>query len=99
MVGKTVITSNDHPGFIVNRMLIPLLNEACFALQEGVAEAEAALARLRDGRDDAAHPIRIRDAVGPDLSDLVAMLRRRDPVADDAIDRVIHEERWRGDLR
>src|SRR5690606_16627257 len=34
-LGKTVITANDHPGFIVNRILIPLLNEACFALQEG----------------------------------------------------------------
>ena len=34
---KTTVTSKDSPGFIVNRILIPLLNEACFALQEGLA--------------------------------------------------------------
>ncbi|MGE3632450.1 MAG: 3-hydroxyacyl-CoA dehydrogenase family protein, partial [Sandaracinaceae bacterium] len=39
-MGKTVITSKDMPGFIVNRMLIPFLNEACFALQEGVGTPE-----------------------------------------------------------
>ena len=33
-MGKTVVTSQDSPGFIVNRILIPLINEACFALQE-----------------------------------------------------------------
>ena len=35
-MGKDVIGANDVPGFIVNRMLIPFLNEACFALQEGL---------------------------------------------------------------
>src|SRR6202521_2850993 len=37
--GKTPVTSKDRPGFIVNRILIPLLNEACFALDEGLASA------------------------------------------------------------
>ena len=34
--GKTTVLSKDFPGFIVNRILIPMLNEACFALQEGL---------------------------------------------------------------
>ena len=39
-MGKTVITSGDCPGFLVNRILIPFINEACFALQEGLGTAE-----------------------------------------------------------
>ena len=39
-LGKTVITSRDQPGFVVNRMLVPFLNEACFVLQEGLASPE-----------------------------------------------------------
>src|SRR5438132_13620714 len=39
-LGKTTVLSRDMPGFIVNRILIPMLNEACFALQEGLATAE-----------------------------------------------------------
>ena len=38
--GKTTIGARDIPGFIVNRMLIPLLNEACFALHEGARHRE-----------------------------------------------------------
>ena len=36
-LGKEVVHANDAPGFIVNRVLMPMLNEACFALGEGVA--------------------------------------------------------------
>jgi 3-hydroxybutyryl-CoA dehydrogenase len=39
-MGKTIITSNDRPGFVVNRVLIPFLNEACYALEDGVATPE-----------------------------------------------------------
>jgi 3-hydroxybutyryl-CoA dehydrogenase len=64
-LGKKVITSNDHPGFIVNRMLIPLLNEACFALQEGVASAEDI---------DAGAKLGLRHPMGPlELSDLIGL--------------------------
>ena len=39
-LGKTVITSQDRPGFLVNRMLIPFINEACFCFQEQIGSAE-----------------------------------------------------------
>ncbi len=39
-MGKTTVVSKDFPGFIVNRILIPMLNEACFALIEGLATVE-----------------------------------------------------------
>ena len=40
-MGKTVVVAQDAPGFIVNRILIPMLNEAVTALHEGVASADA----------------------------------------------------------
>jgi 3-hydroxybutyryl-CoA dehydrogenase len=39
-LGKELVTARDVPGFIVNRILIPMLNEACFALAEGLGTAE-----------------------------------------------------------
>src|SRR6185295_11695865 len=39
-LGKTAVVSRDVPGFIVNRVLMPMVNEACFALYEGIASAE-----------------------------------------------------------
>ena len=65
-LGKTVITSNDHPGFIVNRMLIPLLNEACFALQEGVATADDIDAGARLGLNHPMGPLELSDLIGLD---------------------------------
>lgn len=65
-LGKTVITSNDHPGFIVNRMLIPLLNEACFALQEGVAEAPDIDAGAKLGLNHPMGPLELSDLIGLD---------------------------------
>ena len=39
-MGKTTVVSKDYPGFIVNRILIPMINEACYALMEGLGSAE-----------------------------------------------------------
>ena len=39
--GKTPICCNDHPGFVSNRVLMPMINEAIFCLQDGVAEPDA----------------------------------------------------------
>jgi 3-hydroxybutyryl-CoA dehydrogenase len=65
-LGKTVITSKDHPGFIVNRMLIPLLNEACFALQEGLSTPEDIDAGARLGLNHPMGPLELADLIGLD---------------------------------
>jgi len=77
-VGKTVITSNDHPGFIVNRMLIPLLNEACFALQEGVASAEDIDAGAKLGLNHPMGPLELSDLIGLDTVMFIAEVLYRE---------------------
>ena len=64
--GKTVITSQDRPGFLVNRILLPLLNEACFALQEGVGTAEDIDAGARLGLNHPMGPLELSDLIGLD---------------------------------
>jgi 3-hydroxybutyryl-CoA dehydrogenase len=63
---KTVITSDDRPGFIVNRMVIPLLNEACFALEEGIGSADAIDTGARLGLNHPLGPLELADLVGLD---------------------------------
>jgi 3-hydroxybutyryl-CoA dehydrogenase len=65
-LGKTVITSKDQPGFIVNRMLIPFLNEACFALQEGLSTPEDIDAGARLGLNHPMGPLELADLIGLD---------------------------------
>ncbi len=63
---KTVITSLDRPGFIVNRMLIPFINEACFALEEGIGTAEDIDAGARLGLNHPLGPLALADLIGLD---------------------------------
>ena len=65
-LGKTVITSKDHPGFLVNRVLLPLINEACFALQEGVGTAEDIDQGARLGLNHPMGPLELADLIGLD---------------------------------
>jgi 3-hydroxybutyryl-CoA dehydrogenase len=65
-LGKTVVTSRDAPGFIVNRILVPLLNEACFALQEGLGTAEDIDAAVRLGLNHPMGPLTLADFIGLD---------------------------------
>jgi 3-hydroxybutyryl-CoA dehydrogenase len=65
-LGKTVVTSQDRPGFIVNRILIPQLNEACFALSEGVATAEDIDSAVVLGLNHPMGPLRLSDWIGLD---------------------------------
>jgi 3-hydroxybutyryl-CoA dehydrogenase len=76
--GKTVITSNDYPGFIVNRILIPLLNEACFALQEGVAEAEDIDTGAKLGLNHPMGPLELSDLIGLDTVLSIAEVLHRE---------------------
>ncbi|HYO97611.1 MAG TPA: 3-hydroxyacyl-CoA dehydrogenase NAD-binding domain-containing protein [Polyangiaceae bacterium] len=65
-LGKTVIVSTDSPGFLVNRILIPLLLEACFALQEGVGTAEDIDQGARLGLNHPLGPLELSDLIGLD---------------------------------
>ena len=70
--GKTTVTSKDSPGFIVNRILIPLLNEACFALQEGLASPEDIDTGVRLGLNHPMGPLTLADFIGLDTCLFIA---------------------------
>ena len=65
-LGKTVITSKDAPGFLVNRVLIPLLNEACFALEQGVGTPEDIDTGAKLGLNHPMGPLELADLIGLD---------------------------------
>jgi 3-hydroxybutyryl-CoA dehydrogenase len=65
-LGKEVIGANDMPGFIVNRMLIPFLNEACFALQEGLGTREDIDRGAKLGLNHPMGPLELADLIGLD---------------------------------
>jgi len=65
-MGKTVTTSNDAPGFLVNRILIPMLCEACFALQEGVGAPEDIDTGAKLGLNHPMGPLELADLIGLD---------------------------------
>jgi 3-hydroxybutyryl-CoA dehydrogenase len=65
-LGKTVITSKDQPGFMINRMLIPFLNEACFALQEGLGTPEDIDLGAKLGLNHPMGPLELADFIGLD---------------------------------
>jgi 3-hydroxybutyryl-CoA dehydrogenase len=66
-LGKQVITSRDRPGFIVNRMLMPLLAEAMRAYEEGLATAEDIDAGARLGLNHPMGPLELADFIGLDV--------------------------------
>ncbi len=66
LMNKTVATSEDVPGFIVNRLLLPMLNEACFALQNGVADVESIDTALQLGAGHPMGPLTLADFIGLD---------------------------------
>jgi 3-hydroxybutyryl-CoA dehydrogenase len=76
--GKTVVTSKDSPGFIVNRILIPLLNEACFALQEGLASPEDIDTGVRLGLNHPMGPLTLADFIGLDTCLFIAEVLHRE---------------------
>lgn len=77
-LGKTVITSKDQPGFIVNRMLIPFLNEACFALQEGLGTPEDIDAAAKLGLNHPMGPLELADLIGLDTLLFIAEVLHRE---------------------
>ena len=66
-LGKTVIESKDYPGFIVNRMLGPFINEAVFALMDGTGTAEAIDTGAKLGLNHPMGPLELSDFIGNDV--------------------------------
>jgi 3-hydroxybutyryl-CoA dehydrogenase len=64
--GKTTIAARDIPGFIVNRMLIPLLNEACYGLYEGLGTAADIDTGVKLGLNHPMGPLELADLIGLD---------------------------------
>src|SRR6476620_2370710 len=65
-VGKVAITAKNSPGFAVNRILCPMINEAIFALQEGIATAEEIDAGMKLGCNHPIGPLALADLIGLD---------------------------------
>ena len=76
-LGKTPVEVQDAPGFVANRVLMPLLNEAMFALQEGIATAEDIDTVVRLGLNHPMGPLTLADYVGLDVClDVMEVLQR-----------------------
>jgi 3-hydroxybutyryl-CoA dehydrogenase len=72
-LGKQTCTSADRPGFIVNRVLMPMINEAFYALMEGVGSAEDIDIGMKLGTNQPMGPLRLADYIG--LDTCLAILR------------------------
>ncbi len=66
-MGKTPVEASDYPGFISNRILIPMINEAVFALMEGVGTAEAIDNVMKLGMNHPMGPLALGDLIGLDV--------------------------------
>jgi 3-hydroxybutyryl-CoA dehydrogenase len=66
MLGKTPVEVNDYPGFIANRILMPMINEAVYALMEGVATKEAIDEIMKLGMAHPMGPLTLADLIGLD---------------------------------
>ena len=65
-MGKTPIEVNDYPGFISNRILLPMINEAVYALMEGVATRDAIDGVMKLGMNHPMGPLALADLIGLD---------------------------------
>jgi 3-hydroxybutyryl-CoA dehydrogenase len=77
-LGKTVVGARDIPGFIVNRMLIPLLNEACYGLYEGLGTAHDIDTGVKLGLNHPMGPLELADLIGLDTCLAIAEVLHRE---------------------
>jgi 3-hydroxybutyryl-CoA dehydrogenase len=77
-MGKEAWSANDSPGFISNRILCPMINEAIFALQEGVATPEAIDAIMKLGMNHPMGPLALADLIGLDVVLFIMEVLQRD---------------------
>ena len=66
-LGKTPVEVNDYPGFVANRVLMPMINEAIFCVMEGVAEPEAVDTVMKLGMNHPLGPLALADLIGLDV--------------------------------
>ncbi|MBK8095688.1 MAG: 3-hydroxybutyryl-CoA dehydrogenase [Planctomycetes bacterium] len=66
-LGKVPVIANDYPGFVANRILMPMINEAAFALMEGVATREAIDEIMKLGMNHPMGPLTLADFIGLDV--------------------------------
>jgi 3-hydroxybutyryl-CoA dehydrogenase len=66
-LGKTPVGVNDYPGFVANRLLMPMINEACYALMEGVATKESIDTVMTLGMAHPMGPLTLADLIGLDV--------------------------------
>jgi 3-hydroxybutyryl-CoA dehydrogenase len=78
VIGKTAIDAKNSPGFVVNRILCPMINEAIFALQEGIASAADIDAGMKLGCNHPIGPLALADLVGLDTLLSVMEVFQRD---------------------
>ena len=78
VMGKEAVEANDSPGFISNRILCPMINEAIFALQEGVGTPEAIDAVMKLGMNHPMGPLTLADLIGLDVVLFIMEVLQRD---------------------
>ncbi len=77
-LGKTPVEANDAPGFISNRILCPMINEAVFALQENVGSVEAIDTVMKLGMNHPMGPLALADLIGLDVVLFILEVLQRD---------------------
>jgi 3-hydroxybutyryl-CoA dehydrogenase len=77
-LGKTPVISADRPGFIANRVLMPMINEAFFALEEGVGSAADIDLVMTLGMNHPIGPLRLADLIGLDVVLAILEVLERD---------------------
>ena len=77
-MGKTPVEANDMPGFISNRILCPMINEAIFTLQEGVGTPEAIDTVMKLGMNHPMGPLALADLIGLDVVLFILEVLQRD---------------------
>jgi 3-hydroxybutyryl-CoA dehydrogenase len=77
-LGKTPVEANDYPGFVSNRVLMPMINEAVFCLMEGVASAEAIDTVMKLGMNHPMGPLALADLIGLDTCVSILEVLQRD---------------------
>ena len=77
-LGKTAVQVNDAPGFVSNRVLMPMINEAVFCVMEGVATPEAVDAVMKLGMNHPLGPLALADLIGLDVCLAILEVLQRD---------------------